>query len=245
MEYLFETSARSYEDFASGRVLYNAQGTTAFPVRLASEIAQRCFRLLEGKGDNGRYSVYDPCCGGAYMLTVIGLLHGNRIKSIYASDSNADVLGIADKNLSLLTTDGLTRRKAELLKLIELFGKPSHRDAISSADRLSGLLANSSIESIATFAADITKHGQTTKQELCRNLNLVITDLPYGDIVSWTGDSVDPVNDLFELVHERMEPSRSVLAIISDKSQKLKHDKFNRIQTIKVGKRVVGIFEPI
>ncbi|MBG9795269.1 hypothetical protein ABD76_23525 [Paenibacillus dendritiformis] len=42
MEYFFEKKHSGYEDFASGRVLYNARGTTAFPVRLASEIIQRC-----------------------------------------------------------------------------------------------------------------------------------------------------------------------------------------------------------
>lgn len=243
MEYHFETAGRNYEDFASGRVLYNAQGTTAFPVRLASEIAQRCIGLLESKGASGPYSVYDPCCGGAYLLTVIGLLHGGRMNRIYASDSNEEVLGIAGKNLSLLTSVGLSRRKAELNKLIELYGKASHREAVASADRLGVLLAGSSIESVETFPADITKPGQVPEQ--CRDVNLVITDLPYGDIVSWSGDSADPVNDLFELAHERMEPSRSVLAIIADKSQKLKHDKFKRLQSVKIGRRVFGIFEPI
>lgn len=243
MEYHFETVDRNYEDFASGRVLYNARGTTAFPVRLASEIAQRCMGFLESKGVSGPYSVYDPCCGGAYLLTVIGLLHGGRLKSIYASDVNAEVLGIAGKNLSLLTPEGLGERRAELDKLIELYGKASHRDAVASVDRLGGLLVGSRIESVETFSADITKPREVP--ERCRDLNLVITDLPYGDIVSWTGDSADPVNDLFELAYERMEPSRSVLAIIADKSQKLKHDKFKRLQSVKIGKRIFGIFEPI
>ncbi|RJX37512.1 hypothetical protein D3P09_21250 [Paenibacillus pinisoli] len=38
MKYLHEKYDHNYEDFASGRVLYNAHGTTSFPVRLASEI---------------------------------------------------------------------------------------------------------------------------------------------------------------------------------------------------------------
>jgi len=244
MEYLYETVDRNYEDFASGRVLYNARGTTAFPVRLASEIAQRCMGFLESKGVSGPYSVYDPCCGGAYLLTVIGLLHGGRVDRVYASDVNAEVLGVADKNLSLLTPGGLGERRAELGRLFELYGKASHRDAVASADRLGSLLAGSRIESVETFAADITKPGEVPPEQ-CRDVNLVITDLPYGDIVSWTGDSADPVNDLFELAYERMAPSRSVLAIIADKSQKLRHDKFKRLQSVKIGKRVFGIFEPI
>ena len=47
MKYKFETDKRDFSDFSSGRVLYNAANTTAFPVRLASEIAQRCFDILE------------------------------------------------------------------------------------------------------------------------------------------------------------------------------------------------------
>ena len=63
MEYIYESAQRSYEDFASGRVLYNAQGTTSFPVRLASEIAQRCFQLLE-KGYRGRIPCSIPAAAG-------------------------------------------------------------------------------------------------------------------------------------------------------------------------------------
>lgn len=77
MEYLFEKSKKNYEDLASGNVLYNAQGIASFPVRLTSEIIQRCFDLLQKKGGIRPYSMYDPCCGGAYLLTVIGFLHGD------------------------------------------------------------------------------------------------------------------------------------------------------------------------
>jgi 23S rRNA (guanine2535-N1)-methyltransferase len=41
MEYRYTAERQNYEDFASGRVLYNQKGTTAFPVRLASELYQR------------------------------------------------------------------------------------------------------------------------------------------------------------------------------------------------------------
>ena len=49
MKYRFETKKRDYSDLASGRVLYNAPNTTAFPVRLASEIVQRAFDILQNK----------------------------------------------------------------------------------------------------------------------------------------------------------------------------------------------------
>ena len=50
MKYRFEIEAKNYEDFASGRVLYNRKGATAFPVRLGSEIIQRCLGASAGPG---------------------------------------------------------------------------------------------------------------------------------------------------------------------------------------------------
>lgn len=64
MEYIYEKVQRSCEDFASGRVLYNAQGTTSFPVRLASEIYLRGKSYLKKKSEKENYTLYDPCCGG-------------------------------------------------------------------------------------------------------------------------------------------------------------------------------------
>ena len=59
MKYKFETIKKDYGDFSSGRVLYNAAHTTAFPVRLASEIIQRAFHILRKNGANGPYKIYD------------------------------------------------------------------------------------------------------------------------------------------------------------------------------------------
>ena len=42
MQYRYVTEKESYEDFAAGRVLLSQSGMTSFPVRLASEIFQRC-----------------------------------------------------------------------------------------------------------------------------------------------------------------------------------------------------------
>ncbi|MFD1954416.1 hypothetical protein ACFSL6_09635 [Paenibacillus thailandensis] len=245
MEYIFEREAKNYEDLASGRVLYNAQGTTAFPVRLASEIVQRCFRILEHKGEQGPYSVYDPCCGGAYLLTVIGLLHGNRISAVYGSDINPEALRTAEKNLSLLTANGLNNRKEQIQEYVRQYGKSSHREALKSTDRLTGNVANSRIGNVTLFQSDITQQAAPEAIEPKNGVNLIITDLPYGDIVTWESESADPLARLFDNAYERLLPGRSVLAVVADKSQKLQHGKFRRIQYAKVGKRQFGIFEPL
>ncbi|SEO13969.1 hypothetical protein [Paenibacillus sp. OV219] len=242
MEYKYERNKENYEDFASGRVLYNAQGTTAFPVRLASEIVQRCFQVLEAKGSKGPYSIYDPCCGGAYLLTVIGLLHNDRIQRIYASDINADVLGIAEKNLSLLTVTGINKRKEQIKEYIRLYNKASHISALESAERLSSCIAGSNMESVTAFQSDVTA---SDNKVIHNRVNIVITDLPYGDIVTWRSDSSDPLVDFFDSVYDLLEPTHSVLAVIADKSQKLKHEKFRRIEFVKIGKRQMALFEPI
>lgn len=243
MEYIYESAQRSYEDFASGRVLYNAQGTTSFPVRLASEIAQRCFQLLEKKGVQGPYTLFDPCCGGAYLLTVVGLLHGQRLHRVIGSDINAEVLGIAGKNLSLLREEGLEQRTEQLKELLALYHKPSHQDALQSADRLRELLRSSRLEEAVCFQADITQPEESLAS--CKETHIVMTDLPYGDLVSWGGGSDKPVEDFFNGIHSILDPACSVVAVISDKGQKLKHDRFKRIQHVKVGKRQVAIFEPL
>ena len=59
MKYRFAVEKEDYTDFASGRVLYSAPGTTGFPVRLASEIIQRAFAILSEQGQRGPYTIYD------------------------------------------------------------------------------------------------------------------------------------------------------------------------------------------
>lgn len=90
------------------------------------------------------------------MLTVMGLLHNNKIKSIFASDVNCDVLGIADKNLSLLSVKGLNKRKEQIREYIQLYNKESHISALESAERLSHLVLDSNMESVTLFQSDVT-----------------------------------------------------------------------------------------
>lgn len=75
MHYKYINSKESYGDLASGKVLYNFLGLTAFPVRLANEMMQRCFAYLKNLNCNAPFTIYDPCCGGGYILTTLGFLH--------------------------------------------------------------------------------------------------------------------------------------------------------------------------
>lgn len=240
MKYKFETDKKDFSDFASGRVLYNAANTTAFPVRLASEIIQRSFHILEGKGYSGPYKIYDPCCGGGFLLTTIGFLYYDRIFEIIATDFDDEVLEIARKNLSLLSKEGLDRRRREIKGYIETFGKESHVQALKSIEYLETLIGERNI-SINCMQRDITD----TKDFPIKEVNIVITDIPYGNIVNWKGVNENPIDNLFLNCHRALDKKVSVLAIVADKKAKLKHNLFKRLEHFQLGKRQIGFFEPI
>lgn len=239
MEYLYE-NRKKFEDFASGRVLYNQAGTTSFPVRLASEIFLRCKAYLNNEGFQGPFTLFDPCCGGAYLLTVIGFLHGNDIKKIIASDINEKAIRLANKNLGLLTANGLRDRIKELKKIYETYQKDSHREAISSAEKLLKILESQpSIEISCTKkdALSINKKNNFLK------IDMVIVDVPYGNLVSWsTGES--DLSEKFMSSLRTMIMRDSIVAIISNKKQRFQSRLFKKVEKFKIGLRQVSILTP-
>jgi SAM-dependent methyltransferase len=242
------------EHFASGRVLYNARGAAPFPVRLADEIAQRCFHVLEERGCVGPYTVYDPCCGSGYMLTVIGLLHGARIRGVLASDIDEAMLETARRNLSLLTEAGMRARKEQLVELYGQYGKPSHREALESVAVLERYRAAAAVAFIGVFPADITDGTPDAARNGAESpVNIVIADLPYGRLTGWRsgddtirqGSADDPFARLMDSLLPLLRPGASVVALIADKSLKLRHDRYRRLTLLKAGKRQVALFEPV
>ena len=73
----------NYEILAAGNVLHGAKGMPNFPVKLANEIFSRSLGYSTKKE---KLTIYDPCCGGGYLLTAIGYLNGNTIAPIIGSD---------------------------------------------------------------------------------------------------------------------------------------------------------------
>jgi 23S rRNA G2445 N2-methylase RlmL len=104
--YKFATERENYEDLASGRVLHGLAGATNFPVRLASEVFQRCADVLKQEGRKPPYTIYDPLCGVGYMLTALGFLHGEHIERLVGSDYDEAILKTARQNLGLLSAGG-------------------------------------------------------------------------------------------------------------------------------------------
>ena len=222
MEYLF-SHAGNYEDYASGRVLYGGRGVPNFPVRLVNEIFGRAKRHIPGKT---RLRVYDPCCGGAYALAVLGFFHAEALETVYASDISPDMLEIARKNLGLLTFAGLGRRREELASLYESTGKPSYADALESLERLRADLGRE-VES-EVFAADCTKPLPEIRPDI------ILTDVPYGDLTDWQGE--DELSAMLEQLR-RISAAHTVLAVCADKAQKIRSPFWTRIEKQNIGKR--------
>jgi len=243
LRYLYADEKRSYEDYASGRVLYNMPGAAPFSVRLGDEVFQRCRAVLLKKGLQGPYYIYDPCCGGAYTLTVLGFLHNDKIKKIIASDIEPAMISLAERNLSLLSMDGLIQRINQIEHLIDKYNKDSHKDALESALRLKNIICMNKRDIETDYflanAAELVTH----KSKL-NDIDMIITDIPYGRITSWSemNSEDDCVSVLLESLHKIIS-SHTVIAIISDKKQKFAHDAYRRIEHFNAGKRRVTILE--
>lgn len=245
MNYRFALENKNYEDFSSGRVFYNQKGTTSFPVRLASEIYQLCKSILIKQGCDKPYVLYDPCCGGAYLLASITFLHGDEISKVYASDIDETIIPLAQKNLSLLSKEGMAERIREIQKMIAEYGKESHSQALESSLNLRNLLENrdKSIE-VKCFVSDITQNNNLINTT--HDVNMIITDLPYGEIVNWNSmeDEKGAVEKLLDNVLQVMS-SDSVIAIVSKSKSKIKHKNFKQVERFVIGKRQITILKPI
>jgi len=232
MEYRYGKND-NYEDFSSGRVLYNIKGMTNFPVRLAQEIYGRCLRYSAKKNN---ICLYDCCCGGGYLLTALGFLNQDTIGSIIGSDINSEVLKIAEKNLSLLSREGMDRRIFEIDQMIESYQKQSHIQARESAIKLRGLLKNDIEYKI--FQCDALGHINLEIKP-----DIIITDVPYGNLAVWEGNQENVIDKLLDSLYEICY-SGTVIGLCMDKKQKISSSKFIRLEKQQIGKRkfeILGI----
>lgn len=239
MEYKY-CKNKNFEDFACGRVIYYKSGMTNFPVRLAQEIYGRCVSYLQKKDD---ICIYDPCCGGGYLLTVLGFLNMGSINMLIGSDISDEAVELAWHNLSLLTEEGLEKRIRQLDNYYSEFGKQSHKEAIDSAKRLMHIVKKYDKKpTISVFKGDILAKETLTAKDF--KADIVITDVPYGNLVSWQGAGQDPINVLIENLMPILKPE-SVVAICSDKRQKMAVENFKRLERQRVGKRKFEILTPL
>jgi len=256
MPYEYATEDQDYSDYSGGRVIYSQPGAPAFPVRLASEIFQRAQAHL---GTDRRLRLYDPCCGGAYHLCAVGFLHGASIASILASDIDENVLALARRNLGLLTQGGLLKRQQELNDLYRQYSKESHALALGSASRLLESLHRLPGQEIPSriFQANALD-GAALRNELSGEaIDLVISDIPYGWMTGWQGTGANvltpavrtpgaqtPAAQLLAALHPLL-PEGALAAIAADKSQKVAHEGFRRVERFQVGRRQIIFLQPV
>jgi len=225
----------NYEDYACGRVIVHRAGFPNFPARLAGEIFMQC---LEITGKDSAV-LYDPCCGGAYVLTVLGFLCGERIEAIHASDISSEAVALAEANLSLLTPQGLEHRKAQLMALHKQFGKKSHLDAIKSVERLREM--QKTIPCTA-FQADMLDENALSQVNF--KADIVFADVPYGNLVSWSQDEPCALNKLLRTIRPVLSDGAAI-ALCSDKSQKIQSDEYKRVRKILIGKRKIELLQKV
>lgn len=249
MQYQFVKEQRDYSDLASGRVFHSLSGHPAFPVRLASEIFQRCMANRETIYKNSAQCVlYDPCCGAAYHLSVLAYLHRELIQAVIGSDIDEKAVALAKRNLELVSIAGLDKRIIEIAEMSERYGKPSHKDALRSAQILrsnSLPLARKYPISTRVFRANATENQEILNNIGAESVDIVFTDVPYGQHSDWYGsEGIDPIQAMLDVLRNVLSRS-GLVAITSDKRQKVAHEKYRRIEQFLIGKRRVVILKPL
>ena len=248
MQYQYVKEQRDYSDLASGRVFLSLSGHPAFPVRLASEIFQRCMARRETIYKNAtRCVLYDPCCGAAYHLSVLAYLHREHIQEVIGSDVDEKAVALAKRNLELVSIAGLDNRIIEISAMSEQYGKASHKDALRSAQTVrSNSLALAQKYPVKTrvFRADATERKEISNNIRAKSVDIVFTDVPYGQHSDWySSEGIDPIEAMLDVLRNVLSRS-SLVAITSDKRQKVSHEKYQRIEQFKIGKRRVVILKP-
>lgn len=242
MQYKY-TIDKNWEDYSAGRVLHNFPGHPAFPVRLASELFQQAYAHWLAERGNGGCTLFDPCCGGAYHLTTLGLLHSDRIARIIAGDIDPKALELAALNLRLLTETGFQDRVDEITQMYHDYGKTSHQDALESAQRIQ--VARTAEVSFSVFQTDAlaNRSENITDQPA---IDIVFSDVPYGIRSAWAGtsDTQSPLEQFLENLLPLLKPE-SVVIIAADKSQKIHHPAYQRIEKFSVGKRQAALLQKI
>ena len=223
MQYLYSEND-NFQDLASGRVLYGGKGIPNFPVRLLIEIFGRALSYSKKKDD---LVLYDPCCGGGYALTVLGLFHNRHIRRIYGSDIDENMVAHAKKNTALLSAAALDKRRSEIEDLYDSFGKASHKEALESWDRIRAMIQKEVAADI--FRADCTAPLPDISPDI------IFTDVPYGGLVEW-GAGEDPLDAMLEQLW-KISHEDTVLAVCMDKKQKIACDLWERLEKQNIGKR--------
>src|SRR5699024_2296800 len=99
-----------------------------------------------------------------------------------------------------------------------------------------------SLKDIQTLKWDIT----SSPPPFFRGINIVITDLPYGNMAHWEGVMKDnPTEQMLNNIYHVLDLNNSVVAIACNKKQKVKHEWFEQVKRLKHGKRQFTFLRPL
>jgi len=234
MDYLY-AEKDDFSFLASGNVIKHFSGMPCFPVRLNLELFERA-RHAVGKE---RISVYDPCCGSGFSLTVLGLMRRDRIEWLRGSDIDPACLEAAGCNTSLLTQEGLFAARDAVLG--GEFATPERKAQM-----------NESVEKLLPYMqgeapdADVFRHDiLAAAPKLPGPADYVFADIPYGIMTEWRSDSaVDP--DPLQAFLMNVAPvlgKGGVLTVCGGKDLRVRSDAFRRLGRFSVGKRLVYMLQ--
>jgi tRNA G10 N-methylase Trm11 len=145
------------------------------------------------------------------------------------------MLKIAEKNLSLLSKEGIDRRIQEIEQMIASYQKQSHMEAKKSAIKLKNLI-KTHIET-KIFQCDALK-----SINLDIKPDIIITDVPYGNIANWEGNEDNVINRLLDSLY-KISSQGTIIGLCMDKKQKVRNEKFVRLEKQQVGKRKFEILK--
>lgn len=253
MSYRYVPAGQNYAAYAGGQIFYSFPGQPAFPIRLTRELFLRCLAWRETQGRTNPVVLFDPCCGSAYHLSVLGFLHGQHLRKLIAADIDPKALTIAERNLGLLTPAGLAQREQELAALLAEYGKPSHAAALEHLATLRQQLLSRTPSpplTVQLFQDDATT-GKAARQHLGKQtIDVVLTDVPYGQQTWWqiSDDAAaveqSPLWLMLNALLPHLTPS-SIVAIAADKGQSPRHERYRRRDRFQIGKRRMTLLQPL
>jgi 16S rRNA G966 N2-methylase RsmD len=172
------------------------------------------------------------------MSTVLGFLCNEHVSSIYCSDISKEAIELSLKNLSLLTLSGITNRKNELYEMVNKFDKESHKNALSSLEKITELLKNEI--GYEVFEANILKKNVLVGRNFIADM--VITDVPYSNLVNWSADNGNEINVLLDEIIPVIN-SNTIVAISHNKKQKITNQNFFVIEKMQTGHRKIELLK--
>lgn len=196
------TEDASYEDVGGGVVLHSAPGHPGFPSRLALELFARA-QALTGKE---RVGLWDPLCGAGGIVATVALLRPSALSRVLATDADPDAVRLAERNLVLTSDAGLVARRRELADR----GADPRR--LASVDRLRATPGRSDGLRVEAATADATDATSLATLDL-DGIDMVLTDLPYGQQTGWASASADPAARVLEALRDVLQPGSVVVFI--------------------------------